>query len=264
MSASVPTITVVTICRNAEAVIDATMVSVLTQRYPGLEYVIVVGESTDHTLDQVWAIAARFPHRPLRVIAEPDDGISDAMNKGVLAATGDVIAHLHAGDRYIDDRVLDHVMASHQLDGWRWAAAESIVVNNRGRAFHTFRPRPEYRRLLKQNFIPHQSVFLVRDVFERHGLFRTDLKQAMDYEFWLRLVFRGGERYHILPFATTYFLDGGKSSQIWELLRHLRLIRRELRVWVPELTLLDDTSFLARVAIFGLYSRLISARLRTP
>jgi hypothetical protein len=125
-----------------------------------------------------------------------------------------------------------------------------------GRPSHVYCPRPIYRRLLKQNFIPHQSTFLVRDIFARHGLFRVDLKQAMDYEFWLRIAFEGGERYQVLPFATTYFLEGGRASRLFELLKYLVLVRRELRQWVSGLTPLDDVVFLARVAAFWVYSAL--------
>lgn len=232
------------------------MLSVLTQTYLPIEYIIVDGLSSDHTVEVAQRVASRFPERNVKIISEADRGISDATNKGVLAASGTVVAYLHAGDRYIDNTVIEKVMASFQREGWRWGVAETVVVDASGRPGHVYRPRPDYRRLLKQNFIPHPSTFFVRDIFERHGLFQVDLKQAMDYEFWLRIAFKGGERYQVLPFATTYFLEGGRSSRLFELLKYLVLVRRELRQWVSGLTSLDDVVFLARVAAFWVYSAL--------
>jgi len=75
----------------------------------------------------------------------------------------------------------------------------------------------------------------------------------MDYEFWLRIAFKGGERYKELPFITTCFLDGGRSSQVGELLHYLIILRREMRRWVHGLTLLADMLFLARVVLFSGY-----------
>jgi glycosyltransferase len=229
------------------------MISVLEQTYPDIEYIIVDGKSSDGTLNVIQQVAKRYPDRQIKILSEPDKGIADAMNKGILLAHGEIIAHLHAGDRYIDEHVIEKVVESYKRNGWRWAVAGSIVVDFSGNQRHVYKAHPDYRILIKKNCIPHQSTFLVRDIFEKHGLFRVDYKQAMDYEYWLRIAFFGKERYHLLPFVATYFLEGGRSSRILELLYYLALARRELRSWVDGLTWFDDLIFFARVVAFHTY-----------
>ncbi len=248
-----PTISIITICRNAEATLKTTMVSVLTQTYAPIEYIIMDGLSSDHTVDIARQVASLFPERKIKIISEADTGISDAMNKSVRMANGEVVAMLHAGDYYVGPTVIERVMASFERDHWRWAIAKIIVVNVHGQHLHVSRLRPDYRHLLKQNFISHPSTFIVRDIFAKHGFFRVDLKQAMDYEFWLRIAFKGGERYKELPFVTTFFLDGGRSSRLGELLHYLIILRREMRSWAPGLNLIADMLFLARVMAFSGY-----------
>ena len=245
-----PVVTVVTICRDAATTIEATMLSVLGQTYGDLEYIIVDGASIDSTVEIVERISTAFPDRIVTVVSEPDQGISDAMNKGVERSEGDLVVHLHAGDRFTGTDVIEKVVDSYRRIGWRWAVATSIAVDDHGVQQRVYEPHADFRTLLRKNVIPHQSTFLVRDVFTKHGLFRVDLPQGMDYEFWMRIAFRGAERYEVLPLTTTYYLVGGASSRIGELLWHVARIRRELRRDGVRLSRASDARFLGRIALF--------------
>lgn len=253
-----PLVTVITICWNAEDLIGPTMLSVLNQSYQDIEYIIVDGLSSDKTLDIVYSLRNQYPQRQITVISERDKGITDAMNKGVQLASGKIIAHLHAGDTYIDETIIDKVVDSYEKLGWRWAVAPSIVVDGHGNMEHVYHPQPNYRSLLRKNSIPHQSTFLLKEIFDQHGLFRLEMTYAMDYEYWLRIAFKGGERYHILPWPTTYFLNGGHSSGTVKLLKYSLRLRRELHTWVKDVSLFDDAIFFSRVALFPLYMKLKS------
>jgi glycosyltransferase involved in cell wall biosynthesis len=256
-------ISIITICRNAASVIEATMLSVLTQTYSAIEYIIINGLSTDNTLQIAQSVASRFPERNVRIVSEQDSGISDAMNKGVLISSGTLLAHLHAGDRYIDATVIGKVMESFHREGWRWGVAGTIVLDPSGHPCHVSRLKSDYRRLLKQNIIWHPSTFLVREIFVQNGLFRVDLKQAMDYEFWVRIAFIGGERYKILPVLTTYFQEGGRSSQLSELLFYLRIVRREMRRLGYGCNYFDDLIFFSLIRAYSLrtHIRHVAARI---
>src|SRR5205085_11239765 len=96
-SAVTPRITVVTVCRNALALLRPTVESVLAQKTSEVEYWILDGDSNDGTKEYLETLRGRG----VRTLSEPDRGIADAMNKGVARATGDYVAHLHAGDRYL-------------------------------------------------------------------------------------------------------------------------------------------------------------------
>ena len=187
-----PLVTVITICKNAERVIESTMMSVFNQTFPFIEYIIIDGQSVDRTISIAEDIAAsNGANKRTLIVSEPDAGISDAMNKGVLLAKGDLITHLHAGDRYIDNSVIEKVVNSFLKESWRWGVAGSIVVDLKGNKIHYYSPDSNINMLLKKNSIPHQSTFLVKDIFDKHGLFRTDYAQAMDYEFLAKDCFQG-------------------------------------------------------------------------
>jgi len=116
------------------------------------------------------------------------DGISAAMNKGIELATGDVIAHLHADDYYLHDRVIRQV--ANVMEGTRTAwcfgrAMDNIDGEVRPQSWKV--PGYSYQRLLKGNFIPHVSTFVRKHVFDRLGLFDTQYRYAMDYDMWLRI-----------------------------------------------------------------------------
>jgi hypothetical protein len=87
-------------------------------------------------------------------------------------------------------------------------------------------------------------------------MFNTEYKQAMDYEYWLRIIFKGGERYTVLPFDTTYFLEGGRSSNIFELLKYLYKLRKSMHEYGCNVNVLDDFIFLSRVMAFYLFYKM--------
>lgn len=244
-----PLVSVITICKNSEAWVRSTALSVLEQTYPAIEYVIIDGGSTDRTVDEIRSTIAGFPDRNVRWFSEADSGIPNAMNRGILRSNGQIIVHLHAGDRFIDPVSVERVVKSYGDLGWRWAIAGSIVVDSNGNRQHEYSAHPDPRRLWEQNTVPHQSTFLTRDVFERHGYFREDLLQAADYEYWLRLAFIGHETYVVLPFDTTYYLSGGASARLLDLLPYLFRIRKRYRPIVHG-SRLTDLRFVSRVAAF--------------
>lgn len=100
-------ITIITVCRNAEAAIEKTIQSVIKQNYPQIEYIIIDGRSTDRTLEIIGSYEDKYP---IKVISEPDHGIYDAMNKGLSYATGDYIQFLNAGDTLLEETTIEQVV----------------------------------------------------------------------------------------------------------------------------------------------------------
>lgn len=105
-------ITVITVCRNSAATIEATVRSVLAQDYPDLEYVVVDGASTDATLE----ILRRYATRISSLASAPDRGVYDAMNKGIRLAKGDYLLFMNAGDVFAADDVLSQAAAAADAD----------------------------------------------------------------------------------------------------------------------------------------------------
>ncbi|ROT05017.1 glycosyltransferase, partial [Muribaculaceae bacterium Isolate-104 (HZI)] len=98
-------ISVVTVCYNAADSIEQTMLSVLNQSYPYIEYIVIDGGSTDGTVD----IIKKYADRLAYWVSEPDKGIYDAMNKGIAAATGSYINFMNSGDSFYDNRVVEAI-----------------------------------------------------------------------------------------------------------------------------------------------------------
>jgi len=242
-----------------ESLIAGTMRSVLEQTYPHIEYVVVDGLSADGTVSRAHRVLAEFPNRDVRIFSEADRGIADAMNKGIGLTRGKLIAHMHGGDRYVNPQAIAQVVDSQRQLGWRWGVASSQVVDLEGRVKHVYRPAASTRALLAKNTVPHQSTFLLRDVFDRHGLFRTDIRQASDYEYWVRIGLHGNESITVLPFVTSCYLEGGGSDRIGELISVLWKIRTEMRRDGAGNGYFADLLFVSRVAAFWAYWHLRAA-----
>jgi glycosyltransferase involved in cell wall biosynthesis len=101
-----PLISIITVCYNSVKTIEETIQSVLAQDYPAIEYIIVDGGSKDGTLDVIY----QYKHKISQIISEPDNGIYDAMNKGIHLAKGNVVGLLNADDIYANNKVISAIM----------------------------------------------------------------------------------------------------------------------------------------------------------
>lgn len=244
---SAPTLTVITICRNRLAELRDTVASVRAQGLPGLEYWIVDGASTDGTLEYLRGLE----RDGIRVLSEPDAGISDAMNKGARLATGRWIAHLHAGDRYVPG-ALDLVMR-------RIAQADADVLCGwliKEEPTGDVLCRCEPAGLALDMSLNHPATFIRRDWFERCGGFDVSYRNSMDYDLFLRL--RGaGARFAVIPEPLTRMPGGGQSERsLWATLaenhrarrKHLRSGFSRSRLWLLALYLKGSTRILLQRA----------------
>lgn len=177
------TFSIITCTWNSERFLEQAIASVLAQDYPHIELVFVDGGSDDGTLERIRALT-----RPYVLVENVRGGISNAMNAGVLAATGDVIAHLHSDDYYAHSGVLSTVARRMEDSGKGWLFGRiARDVSGSIRSENFVAPTYSSQRLLRGNFVPHPATFVRRDLFSQAGYFDTTLKYAMDYDFWLKL-----------------------------------------------------------------------------
>lgn len=182
-----PRISVITVTLNAERFLPQCLASVAEQGDDLLEHVIIDGGSTDSTLEIIKAHAGTNPK--LRWISESDRGISDAMNKGVALATGDIVTHLNADDYYSNADVLGTVQDCFTRNpDYRWMTAGFTFVSGEGAFIRDIRVRRySFRRLVRGNILLHPSTFISRDLFNAVGGFNVSLSYCMDYDLFLRL-----------------------------------------------------------------------------
>ncbi len=180
---SFPTISVITCTRNSEPWLAESIASVLKQRSVSVDYIFVDGGSSDGTLQRI-----RDLPRPYTLIQNVQGSISEAMNAGIEAARGEIIAHLHSDDFYLHEDVLLTVAKAFQQYHCRWLYGRTLSrIGGRLCPEGFIAPAFSQAALLRGNFIPHPATFVTRELIWRAGGFDPRLRYAMDYDLWLRL-----------------------------------------------------------------------------
>jgi FkbM family methyltransferase len=219
-----PRISVVTATRDQGAYLEETMRSVLLQGYPNLEYILVDGSSTDNTR----AILQRYRDRLAACVSEPDKGQSDALNKGLSRATGDVLAWLNSDDQYLPNtlRVVAETFDRSDAD---MVAGGTVIVRDHERhpvAIHHSRLPYDQTIALSLpdladfdgkwrngDYFYQPEVFWKRTIWERAGSsVREDLKFAMDYELWLRFASHGARIRHVRENLAIFRVHGAQKT----------------------------------------------------
>lgn len=199
--AELPSITIVTPTFNAAATIEETLASIAQQQYSALEHVVIDGGSTDGTLEILEREAAAGN---LKFISEPDDGLSDAFNKGVAMATGEWIGWLNADDLYEPGALLAVGEAIAARPEAEWATGRCKIIGGDGEESRLAVTRYKnwllrhysLGRYLTNNFISSPSTFFRRTVVDELGhALDTRFKYSADYDLWLRLARRGDPVY---------------------------------------------------------------------
>ncbi|NCS46918.1 MAG: glycosyltransferase [Microcystis aeruginosa BK11-02] len=221
---AVPLVTIITVVFNGEKHLEQTIQSVISQTYNNVEYIIIDGGSTDGTVD----IIRKYEEVIDYWVNEPDAGISDAMNKGISLATGILINHLHAGDKFAADTTLSSVVSSYNSEGWRWCFGNQLLRSPTDNAIVGCFCPPKFSQKLLHivNTIPHPTVFSERALIEEVNGFDNNYKCAMDYHLWLR--FTQLSKPKQFDYATAEFLLGGRSSDIKLALREEFRARKEV------------------------------------
>jgi glycosyltransferase involved in cell wall biosynthesis len=185
-----PSLTVITPSLNQAAFIERTIRSVLDQGYEPLEYIIVDGGSTDGSVD----VIRRYEDRLAYWVSEVDRGQTDALNKGLRRATGDIVAYINSDDYYLPG-AFDRAAELFDRSGARWVVGACRFEYADGTYWTTWIPelptRGRHWWLLDPWGVPQPSSFWLRDVFEEFGPFREDMHYVFDTEHGLRLAYRG-------------------------------------------------------------------------
>lgn len=203
-----PLVSIVTIVLNDESNIKKTIKSVLQQSYSPIEYIIIDGGSQDNTVDAIRQFEGEVDYW----CSEPDKGISDAFNKGILAATGDYIGILNAGDWYEKDAVRK-VVEAFQSDPALGVVCGALQLWHGTEREFICQSVP---RLLERDMtVTHPSCFVHSDVYNAYGLFGEEYKLAMDYELLLRFK-KQGVKFTALDIVLTNMQHAGISEINWK------------------------------------------------
>lgn len=173
-------VSIITVCLNSGATVRQTIESVLHQTYRDIEYIIIDGGSADGTLDIIQEYVPQFCGR-MKYVSEKDQGIYDAMNKGINLAAGDVIGIINSDDWYELDAVERVAKCFEETEAEAVYGEMWLIDQNEEREYHT----------CHSAFPPHPGTFIRREVYQKHGLFDLHYKIASDRDLLLRFMAEG-------------------------------------------------------------------------
>lgn len=205
MNDSTPLISIITITYNSGKTLEETINSIIGQDYPRLEYVIIDGGSKDNTLD----IVQKYRDRIAVVVSEPDKGISDAFNKGIRNASGEIIGIINSDDILLPGtlkKVANHY--SKEIDVY---SGNVKMWNDQTDTFYIRKPDIVFEGVRKPYRAAHPARFIRKDAYEKYGMYSIDLRYMMDVDLLYRFYNKGAKFIHIDD-AFVKFRIGGTSS----------------------------------------------------
>ena len=205
-------ISIITVCLNSEKTIRDTITSVLSQNFADVEYIIIDGGSKDKTL----SIVHEYEDSIDKIVSEPDEGLYDAMNKGISFASGEVIGILNSDDFFENDNIIKVVVNAFEQNPTVDLVFGDLVYvrpNNLGQIiryysslnFRSWKPRFGW-------IPPHPATFIKRSVYEKFGVYNLSFKIAADYDFFVRVLQVHKLSFYQIPKVLVRMRIGGVST----------------------------------------------------
>jgi len=179
-----PLVSIITVCLNSEKTISDTLNSVLNQSYKNIEYIIIDGISSDNTINIIKKFAEET-NKSITLISEHDNGLYDAMNKGIKLAKGNIIGIINSDDWYEHDAVFNIVDCFNK--GKVDAVQGNMNVYDSKKILYIAKPYSNLDKLRKGMVMNHPTLFVKKEVYNKYGSFDIDIKTAADWDFALRL-----------------------------------------------------------------------------
>ena len=185
------TVSIITAAYNGATTIEDTIKSVLWQTYADIEYIVKDGGSTDGTLEICRRYEPMFNGR-MRIISEKDDGMYDAMNIGIEAATGDVVGILNSDDFFTTDDAVKCIVDTFEKKDTDaiYGDVHYVEADDLNRCVRYYSSKPFQRWTMRLGFMPaHPTFYVKKGVYEKYGMFDTSYKIAADFDNVLRLIY---------------------------------------------------------------------------
>lgn len=204
-------VSIITAVFNSAETIEDCIKSVANQTYSNIEHIIIDGNSTDGTLD----VINKYKHKIARIVSEPDNGIYDALNKGIRLAGGDIIGILHSDDFYAHDRVIEKVVDTfvrYNVDSC-YGDLQYVARNDINRVIRYWKSSNYKHGKFKYGWMPpHPTFFVKKSVYENYGLLNLDFPLAADYELMLRFLYKYRISTTYIPEVLVKMRTGGTSK----------------------------------------------------
>ena len=207
-------VSIITATYNSSKTLKSCIDSVLTQDYGSIEYIIIDGQSTDSTMDIVNNFTASYSN--IKVVSENDEGIYDALNKGLSIVTGDIIGFLHSDDLFSSVTIISELVSkinSNNFDGI-YGDLQYVNKENTNKIVRLWKSCEFKLDLLRKGWMPaHPTLFLKKHVYQKYGDFNTSYEISADYDFMLRILKDKALKFGYLPKVITKMRVGGVSNR---------------------------------------------------
>lgn len=200
---------IITLCFNSEKTIERTILSVLNQTYTNFEYIIIDGGSTDSTLEIIEKYKDKFGDK-LKVISEKDNGIYDAMNKGIRLSTGDLVGIINSDDYYEYDS-LENIKNKYNFNKYEIVYGITRMIDSREKEINLIR---QGHNFLDRGNICHQACFISLSIHKDFYEYDLQYKYAADYDFMLKSIKNESIIFTPVDNIVANFTIGGASSSI--------------------------------------------------
>ena len=240
-------ISIITIVYNNKGTIRDAMNSVLSQDYNDIEYIVVDGASTDGTVELIKDTIKRYPERSVKFISEKDNGIYDAMNKGIRLATGEVVGLLNGDDLYTDNLVLKKVagvFANHSVDS---CYADLVYVDkfDLNKVIRYWKSCDYQHGLFNKGWAPpHPTFFVRKKVYEEYGVFDLSYSMGNDVDLMMRFLNKYALKSVYVPEIFVRMRLGGVSNR-----NLINIVRQNLELFRAGKK--NDIKIFLPVFIFG-------------
>jgi glycosyltransferase involved in cell wall biosynthesis len=208
-------VSLITSTYNSAETLKDTFDSVRAQQHKDLEYIVIDGGSTDATMDLIKANSDIIDIH----LSEPDDGIYDALNKGIEKATGDVVGFIHSDDLLAGPEVIAeiaHAFEDPKVDAV-YADLDYVESNNTQKVVRKWRSRSFDPQAFYRGWMPaHPTFYLRRKHYENLGLYDTSFRQSADYELMLRMLLKHQLKAEYIPNVWVKMRMGGASNATWK------------------------------------------------
>ena len=217
-------VSIITVCYNSENTIDDTLESIKSQTYKDIEYILIDGLSKDSTND----IIARYSDIVSLHISEKDNGLYDAMNKGISLATGDVVGILNSDDVLADAFVVEKIVAG--FDDTLDAVYSDLIYvseHNLNKPTRLYSSKVFNKHMMKFGImLPHPTFYVRKKCYQTLGLYKDNYRVAADFELLARFISKGIKSKR-LPFVSVKMREGGISSSglLWRIHQNFEIVR---------------------------------------